>query len=159
MAGKKPKDAYADTTVTVAKSRSEMQRLLESHGIRTVQITSNGDATAVRFQFEWETVKHTVRLVVDPERQGQPYPRSSQRTRQAHQEREARRLHRVLFFWVKSQLEAIATGLLSPVEIWLPQIEAGERTVYEQLTAHREALNVPGANLPSILALPPARTP
>ena len=150
------KKPYANTTVTVNKSRSEIAMLLEKHGVMAVQWTTVGASSLLRFQFDYENRSFFVRFVVDPERQGTTWkwsPRGP--NKETHLKRQACRLHRVLYFAVKSKLEVIESGLQTPFVVWLPQIEAGGSTVSGQLDAHVDQLSGPKATLPSFLSLPP----
>lgn len=148
------KRPYADTRVSVMKSRADTEAVLRKHGVTATQWTTHGDKSCLRFQFEHKGRVHTVRYVIDPRTQGEEYEPWSKRTENEHWEREARILHRVLFHAVKSNLEVLSTGLLDPISVWLPQIEAGVHTVRERVEMNLELLTDPGATLGSLIALP-----
>jgi len=143
------KRPYEDTSVSVVKSRADIDGVLHKHGVENTQwTTGTGNITLLRFIFEYEGASYTVRYLVDPRRQGKKWERFSTRmTEERHWEKEAMMLHRVLHFAVKSNLEVIESGLMDPVAVWLPQIEAGERTVRERIEADISALNSPTATL------------
>lgn len=135
---------YADTTVSVLKSRADIDKVLHKHGVENTQWTTGaGDITMLRFIFEHDGVPYTVRYTVDPRTQGRPYEEwNNRRSSEQHWKREAMVLHRVLYFAVKSNLEVVESGLLDPIAVWLPQIEAGQKTVRERIGAELSALNV-----------------
>ena len=154
----KAKLPYEGTKVTIPKSRMDIDSVLTKHGVTAVQWTTIDGASLLRFQFDHEGQSFFVRFVVDPRRQGVKFDRwKHRRTEQEHLAAEARRLHRVLFFAVKSRLELVESGLETPFGVWLPQLETGDgRTVLEQLTEHRTSLASPKASVAQMLALPSA---
>jgi hypothetical protein len=154
---KAPVIPYANTTTSVAKSKHDIDKLLAKYGVTELQWTTSGNASCLRFQFKHDGRVLNVRFMVDPGRQGIPWKGGMKRNRDAHAEHESMRLHRTLYWCIKSKLEAIESGLETPLSVWLPAIEsAGGATVAEVIDLHIDQLAAPGG-LNQMLALPPAR--
>lgn len=131
-------------------------------GRREHQWTTLGPKTALRFQFDHEDHCYTARLVVDPEGMGEPYKNNTRvkgnlaEKRKKHWDKESKRLHRTLYWYVKSKLEAIAAGLETPTQAWLAAIEGPSgNTIYDDL--ERKLKKLKAADLNTVLALPAPR--
>lgn len=145
---------YAGTKVTVGKSRAAITALLEKWGVEDVQWTQRGHKSMLRFIFVHNEESYTVRLVVDPEAMGDRYVEYEPRvTRERHYEREAMRLHRVMYFAVKSKIECIEAGLEEPRQVWMYALETTNgTTVYQELEKNLHQLQEAKPN--GLLALP-----
>lgn len=154
---KKAPRPYSDTKVTVAKSRAEIAKLLDAHGVKAVQWTTFGEASMLRFSFEHEGHAFMVRMLVDPERQGDKPPTYwTPAERERHWVDESKRLHRTMYWAIKSRLEVIEAGLESPLQVWLPAIESGTETFAERVAPRAAELAQPNPTLGGMLALPEA---
>ena len=82
--------------------------------------------------------------------------RSKTKTADAHWKRESQRLHRTLYWYVKSKLEAVVAGLEGRSQAWLPSIEGPRgHTIYEEM---RQGLPAMKSGEPlSMPALPPSQ--
>lgn len=157
----KPKP-YADTTVTVEKSRASLEKVLVGHGVSVVQWTKSraGDveSSLLRFQFDHDGQPLTVRLIVDPMSQGDAPPRTATKVQvDKHWMRESMRLHRTLYWYVKAKIEAIEAGLESPLSVWLPAIESGTTTFAERVEQRVHEFANPAYSVGGLLALPEAK--
>lgn len=157
----RPPKPYHDTTVSVNKSRSDIANLLEKWGVQNTQWTTMGNTTTLRFQFEHEDRTYNARLAIDPKVQGTPFEarRRRQGSRAANEEyhwaAENRRLHRTLYWYVKSKIEAIDSGLETPTQAWLAAIEGPRgHTVYQEL--EQSLRTIEAGNLSTVPALPAA---
>jgi len=158
-AQKKP---YHDTKVSILKSRSDIGALLEKWGVESVQWTTHGPNTALRFQFDFDEQTYTARLMVDPVEMGQPYKHNNrgkgklEERRKKHVDQESRRLHRTLHWYVKSKLEAIDAGLETPTQAWLAAIEGPRgHTIYQEIQTKLPSLKA--GDFSTMLALGPAK--
>lgn len=159
---KKTATPYADTGVSIEKSRHDISGLLARRGVGGVQWTTWPDGKSVlRFEFEADGRTYMARLHIDPKGQGRPFKwsyraRTNRQTQEEkHREQEARRLHRTLYWYVKSKLEAIEAGLETPTQAWLAAIEGPRgHTIFQELE-HGLRSMVAG-DFTSVPALPPA---
>jgi len=149
---------YADTKVGVDKSRTDISKLLEQHGVTAVQWTTTPPHRSIlRFQFIHAGITMMVRLVVDPPRQGDPLQRGLRGdAADKHWKKQAMRLHRTLYWAVKSKLEVIESGLESPIDVWLPAIESGQQTFAERIVPNIADFAEADYSVGGILALPAA---
>jgi hypothetical protein len=125
-------EAYGNTRVPVAQSRAAIEGLLEARGVRDRRVTTT--ATLFALDFNWpvrETcdlnssgycIRHKAWKHVAPLRTVlgvrivSPWPED---------DKERRRMARVLFWHLKSKLEAVEAGLLSFEEEFLPHLTLG----------------------------------
>lgn len=127
--------AYDQTKVDVYKTRGEIDGLLYKAGA-TGMAWMEGDhpdypgkrIIAVRFirpeKLEGQQVPMAVRIMV-------PVPVAKA---QKEQEQLRRQYHRALYYYLKSQLEAVEFGLVQFTEAFLPHLETGNGlTVYQQI--------------------------
>lgn len=152
--------AYSDTTVSTQKSRADIDKLLTKWGVDGVQWTTlKGERSVVRFQIEHNGAPLMIRLAVDPpamapeeqpewaDEDWEPNPKKAAK--------EARRLHRMLFWYIKSLLEAVDAGILAVDQAFLSHIEGSKgKTVYEVVGEQLQAMVEGGSNR---LALPAAK--
>ncbi len=104
--------AYENTKVTVSKTRGEIGKLLDNAGTTGTQWTDTHDPhmgtrlDVLRFSWHFEGAEYVVRLQItstDPQ--------------------ERRRLHRALFWYLKSCFEAVAGGIAHMGQLFLPFLE------------------------------------
>lgn len=146
---------YHDTKVSVAKSRADVIKLLGDHGVKAVQWTTFGDSSMLRFQFDHAGHTLMVRMTVDPERQGdRPLRHASTAQQTKHWTKEAKRLHRMLYWSIKSKIEVIEAGLETPLTVWLPAIESGAETFSERISNQVHEFASASPSLGGMLALP-----
>lgn len=131
----KSRTAYEDTEVAVYKSREGIDKLLRQIGVTAMQ-WAEGDhpeqpdklLVALRFIRPEPTPAGTVPLGV---RIMIAVPKA--KTEKA-QDQLLRQYHRVLHFYLKSQVEAVQFGLVQFTEAFLPHLETGNGlTVYQQI--------------------------
>lgn len=130
--------AYKDTEVSVDRSRASIGELLRKRGANAIAwIDQPGIGATLRFQWGRGdlvfTARFDLKIPIDEaairhldrrRRQGghPPLPRAEAVERVT--EKDARRLHRVLFWHVKSIFEAEEAGLLTAEEAFLGWLEA-----------------------------------
>lgn len=118
--------AYEDTKVPVYKTREDIARLLREVGA-TGLAWMDGDhphepgklLVALRFIRPEAGIPLSVRILL-------AVPRSTLRAdkaREKEQEQLARQYHRALYYYIKSQLEAVRFGLVQFTEAFLPHLE------------------------------------
>lgn len=107
--------AYTDTKVPVAQSRHAIEELLEKRGVQDRRVTTTAALFALDFNWPLRDERGKVRTVLGV-RIVAPWPAD---------ERERRRMARVLFWHLKSKLEAVESGLLSFEEEFMPHLTLG----------------------------------
>jgi len=125
------RSAYKTTTVPVSRSQEAIRKLLVKYGVIGCQFTENfetGDVT-LRFVKEIEETPRTVRISLTTE----------------SNEKQA---YRALYYWMKSQLEAVDFGLLSFEHVFLAHfewlLESGEATTIGQMVIPELSKQTPG---------------
>lgn len=147
--------AYDGTEVPAARSQEGIRAILNKYGIRQVQFTDCWpDGVAVEFiSVEGgpggvEKVIR-VRVVGKPNADNlvvkRPRRRYRRRTTTTTAERksdgERRRVYRVIYYHLKSKLEAVSEGLVTFEEEFLPHIVLPSgATVYDELKQHLPAV-------------------
>lgn len=130
---------YEDTSVSVTRSRSKTTELLDRFGVIGIQWTTIGHTSVLRFAFEHEGRTLAIRLVVNPEKMGREWKYDSRVTEERHLEKESKRLHQAMHWYIKAKLVAIESGLEGPVQAWLPSIEGDDgNTVIEAMRPHMD---------------------
>lgn len=107
--------SYSDTKVPVAQSRSAIEDLLERRGVRDRRVTTTSTLFALDFNWPLRDKKGALRTVLGV-RIVAPWP---------DDERERRRMARVLYWHLKSKLEAVESGLVAFEEEFLPHLTLG----------------------------------
>lgn len=134
----------AGTNVSVDRSLSEVQRLLERFGCDQFGFAQEKSSTTARrtlLMFRWGgyAFKLDVPLPDPASKMFTHTPKGQRRTQiQAmdHFEREVCRRYRVLVLWVKAQLEAISLGVVRMEEAFLNWIMIpGGKTVGDEVRA------------------------
>jgi hypothetical protein len=107
--------AYADTKVPVAQTTRAIEDLLERRGVTDRRTTTTAALFALDFNWPLRDAKGALRTILGV-RMVAPWP---------NDERERRRMARVLYWHLKSKLEAVESGLLSFEEEFLPHLTLG----------------------------------
>lgn len=145
--------AFADTKTTVDKSRAEIAKLLlEGFAVRGLQWEDDYDTGATVLRFRWKASSDAVVVV---RLRWSPDPARMKGPKSEHgklRDREARRLHRVAFWWLKSQRDAVEAGLMHREDVMLPWVETDRGSTVAELLGHRL-----GAVSSGKLALGPAK--
>lgn len=122
-----PAPAYADTRVTVDKSREQISKIVaatwKATGMQWEDEFATG-SSVLRFRWKPDATKGdevVVRLRLDVT----PHPSRHASTKQRDERRttERKRLHRVAFWWLKAMAEAIDAGLLQRETCLLAWVE------------------------------------
>lgn len=155
--------AYSDTKVSVDKSRADIGALLRKRGASAIMWLDEPDHSVLRFRWTRADLAFVARFDIIPTEPDGKAIRSlvansrkinrATDARDALLERDQKRLHRVLFWYLKSIFEAEDAGLLKAEEAILGWLEApdGQRVadkIIPQLGAH-------GGDLGRVLQLPP----
>lgn len=133
--------AYESTSVSVEKSRGQIAKVLTQWGAERIQWEDDITTGSAVLRFLWPSgpARLTARI-----RLSLPSPPATKKTRAQRDkwlEQERRRLHRVAFYWLKVQHEAIEAGLFQAHETMIPWLEdASGRTVAETLGANIRAI-------------------
>jgi hypothetical protein len=127
--------AYAETRVPVAQSRRDIEGLLEKRGVRDYRVTTSGALFALDFNWplretctfrsdsyctrhhSWHKAADAPLRTILGVRIVSPWPEND--------EKERRRMARVLYWHLKAKLEAVESGLLSFEEEFLPHLTLG----------------------------------
>lgn len=138
------KRAYEGTSVTIRRSREEIDSLLKNWGVSGIQWEDDFERGIVNLRFRWENddTKHVARYTValdDDEklreaaidgRSGKPSEKKFERMKAERGKRE----HRVLAAFLKNVFEAVEQGIIDAEAVFLPWLEDSEGfTVYERL--------------------------
>ena len=128
--------AYSGTQVGVEKSRAAIAKILQQWGASGVQweddLRGNGMAT-LRFRWPHKGAQLVVRIRLTPTVR----PIRGTKAAEKKLENERKRLHRVAYFWLKSQHEAVEAGLFKAEEVILPWLEDSEgNTLGEAIRPH-----------------------
>jgi hypothetical protein len=107
--------AYESTRVPVPQSRREIEGLLEKRGVRDYRVTTSGALFALDFNWPLKDRRGQVRAILGV-RLVSPWP---------DDDKQRRRMARVLYWHLKSKLETVEAGLLSFEEEFLPHLTLG----------------------------------
>lgn len=152
MVNMKYRKAYQDTSVSVSKSREEIDKILMKWGVVGIQWEDSFEAGVVQLRFKWKREDQSVltarfrihiaseddlhKIAVD-KRSGQFSDKKYTREKQSRGKRE----HRVLLNLLKNVFEAIDAGIMKPEAILLPWIEDSDgKTVYDKLAPNLSML-------------------
>lgn len=128
--------SYAhDTAVPVARSRGEIDALLRQWGCDSIQWTDQfrEGVAELRFAWTWNGTTYRARLAVRMPADAALRKHGDTATQLAkRRDQRWRSLHRVLLLTIKAQLNAVESGLLTAIEVFLPHLEGADgRTVAE----------------------------
>lgn len=136
--------AYDGTSVTIGRSREEIDTLLRNWGVSGIQWEDDFERGVVNLRFRWEndSVHYVARyqIVLDSDeelrelavdgRSGKPSEKKFERLRLERGKRE----HRVLAAFLKNVFEAVEQGIIDAEAVFLPWLEDSEgHTVYERI--------------------------
>lgn len=132
--------SYAEgTTVSVAKSRIEIETTLQRYGATKFASGYQNSGVEIYFEAHNRLVKFKVPIPDDAwskaalKKKGRWYPRDSQV--QKVREDEERRRWRCMLLAIKAKLEVVTTGIETFEQAFLANIVTEDRlTVYERLT-------------------------
>lgn len=139
--------AYDETKVGAARSQESIRNILKKYGVNRVQFTESwnndhDDCIGVEF-IHAESKGLEITRVIHVRIVGRPNPdhlvpssrsRDPEKAKGELSEAERRRIFRVVFYYLKSKLEAIAEGLIDFEEGFLPHIVLSNGdTVWTQL--------------------------
>lgn len=131
-----------DTAVPIARSRSEIDKLLREWGADGIQWSDNFRSNQVVLRFLWETAggKYLARFEVRlPSSEDLEPDAIDKRTRKVSQarlqkllEERGKREHRVLLLWLRAALNAVQLGIVTAEALFLPFLEGRDgKTVAE----------------------------
>jgi len=136
------------TTVEAAKTISEIQSVLQSHGARSILMTyaQNGEVEALAFEVDTLQSRVPIRLPVNVDavvkilkRQRDNSPRLKYRTQTDDEilrmrQQAIRVAWRILKDWVEAQMALLETEMVKMEQIFLPYMETPNgQTVFERL--------------------------
>jgi hypothetical protein len=107
--------AYEGTDVPVTRSLAGLEDLLERRGVTDRRVTRTASLLAIDFNWPLMDERRKVRALLGV-RMVVPWPAD---------ERERRRMARLIFWHLKSKLEAVEAGLLTFEEEFLPHLTLG----------------------------------
>lgn len=146
--------AYADSTsVPSDRSRSEIEKILTRYGADEFAYATRREVAVIQFSAEGRTIRFTVPLPSRDSREFTHTPaRGARRTDsqiEAAYEQAVRQKWRALALVVKAKLEAVASGIVTFEQEFLPHILLpGGSTVYEQTAPAIAAAYTTGAVTP-----------
>jgi len=132
-------NAYAEnTTVASDRSRAEIEKILTRYGADEFAYATRRDVAVIQFSAEGRTIRFTVPLPDRDSRQFTHTPTKHQRRSdtqiEAAYEQAVRQRWRALALVVKAKLEAVASGIVTFEQEFLPHILMPTGgTVYEQI--------------------------
>ena len=135
---------YEDTKVPVSRSQDGIRSLLREHGARSFAFGEDVDGSGtlyalVRFEHEGLAVRlrvpHKLIDEQEAERRTQYNHKSVARTLADQEERESRRIWRVIHYNLKARMESVEEGVETFVEAFMAHVinAATGLTVYEEL--------------------------
>lgn len=138
--------AYETTKVAVEKSQSEIRKLLRGYGAEGYRFGEDTQAGMTWASVEFVNQGYMVRMRVPlkpPEMEPLRKRAKNARTKtlediyEEAMDQEARRIWRVLFWNLKSRMEAVEEGVETFLEAFLAHVvnAATGRTVYEELSS------------------------
>lgn len=138
------KRAYEGTSVTIGRSREQIDILLRNWGVSGIQWEDDFKRGIVNLRFRWENdgtnfvARYQIPLDDDEKleeqaidgRSGKPSEKKLERLKAERGKRE----HRVLAAFLKNVFEAVEQGVIDAEAVFLPWIEDSEGvTVYERI--------------------------
>jgi hypothetical protein len=138
------KRAYEGTSVTIGRSREEIDSLLRNWGVSGIQWEDDFGLGIVKLRFRWQNddteyiARYQIALDDDEKlreaaidgRSGKPSEKKFERLKAERGKRE----HRVLSAFLKNVFEAVEQGIIDAEAVFLPWIEDSEGfTVYERI--------------------------
>jgi hypothetical protein len=128
------------TAVPVARTRGEVDRLLEDWGVSGIQWTTEAESFSLRFLWKHKDRGYMARIQIKlPSRAELEKEAIDNRTNKPSAnklscllDRRGRREHRLLLLWIRAALNAVEAGMVAAEAVFLPFLEdASGRTVAE----------------------------
>lgn len=126
--------AYENTLVAVSKSQEAIRKLILSNGGSAIGFLSQSPMEGFQAHVAIDGKTYLIRIVAQVKEVAQRKRRNRFSTPTDAQDKEARRVWRVLYYHMKSLFEAAASGVIELREMLLPYIVANDgKTVAEHL--------------------------
>lgn len=162
MMPRRRRKAYEGTSVTIGRTREQIDTLLRQWGVQGVQWEDDFDDGSATLRFRWKNDDDTTfvaRYKLDLESDEQIREKAIDLRNGKFSENKYERLikergkreHRLLLAFLKNVFEAVGEGIISAEAVFLPWLEDAEgKTLYERI---KPAMNQLGsASLPKALA-------
>lgn len=152
-----------ETTVSVAKTRGEIDALLRRWGCDGIRWTDHYARGAIALEFIWHRedaeylARFSIQLPSDKELRGEAKHQTTGRFLQTKFEKlqasRGRQEHRLLLLWLKAALNAVDAGIVEPETIFLPFLVGRDgQTVAEAALPRLQTLLVDGSR--ALLGIP-----
>lgn len=123
MGAREMKSTFAKgTTVSVAKSKAEIEHMLSRYGVKGYQSGWQNDRAAILFEANGRRVRFTLNLPTDTEFAKAEKNKRSESAMKVACEAEHRRLWRALALVIKAKLESVESGIESFENAFLSSI-------------------------------------
>jgi len=165
LAGKRKK-AYSSTTVTINRSREDIEKILRDWRVGGIQWEDDFDNDQSVLRFRWSRKEdgkiYVARFILEFEKLEDIEKRAVDQRNNKFSKLKYERLikergkreHRLLFMFLKNTFEAVAQGIVQAEAVFLPWLEDGEGvTLFERISPVMGSLG--SATLPK--ALTPAK--
>lgn len=158
-----PGRKYAkDTTVGVAQTRGETDRLLRDWGATAIQWTDEYEDNRVTLRFAWwyEGTTYMARfaIILEPVKDEDVMDgrtgRVSENKRRKAEAARGKREHRLLLLWIKAALNAVEAGIVDEAAIFLPFLEDSTGTTVAEVAVPKLAQLVSGKAIGLLPTLP-----
>ena len=146
MAKGRRRRAYEDTTVSISRTREEIDEILRRWGVAGIQWEDDFDRGIVNLRFRWRNeddgVEYVARyqMTFDDEEKlrekaiDQRNGKFSEKKFERLQKDRGKQEHRVLLNFLKNVFEAVDSGIIQAAEVFLPWLEDAEgMTVFERI--------------------------
>jgi len=139
------------TTIAVDKTVGEIQKILASHGAKSIQVDyANGLPSAVAFFADTPFGERTYILPANIDGVWQTLVQQNRKGRVPRRlvtkEQAARVAWRIVKDWTEAQMATIEAGMVTIDQVMLPYMQVGDQSLYEALKESRLAL--PSGTLP-----------
>ncbi len=141
------------TTVTVAKSRSEIEHMLSRYGVSKFQSGWDQDQAAILFEKNGRRIRFTLNLPSEAEFAKADKNSRSPTAMKSACEAEHRRLWRALTLVIKAKLESVESGIESFESAFLSHVvvPGSNQTFGEWASPQIAAAYERGLNMPKML--------
>lgn len=161
MARGRRRKAYDGTSVTIGRTREQIDTLLRKWGVSGVQWEDNYNDGNVTLRFRWSSgetdfvARYKLDLEPDEQIREQAIDLRNKKFSENKYERllkeRGKREHRLLFAFLKNVFEAVDSGVISAEAVFLPWLEdATGKTLYERIKPAMHQLG--SSSLPKALA-------
>lgn len=138
MSKPSPRKFAEDTTVSAAKSKAEVERLLAAWGAHEYRWTNNIQLRMVHLEFTWNSGSRLFHVRFGFTVQDDPTAHTLAQQEKWLAQRE-RSLYRLLCLHIKGILNAVDAGLVTDVEALLPYMVAPNGETYGQMAVKQSA--------------------